>query len=113
MHNNYYPERWVILRSTKADIVHDQVFAVWRGGFTTSDSWKLSSDIVSTAVEDNYYNFITHSGSQYCCHVEQEGTHGMGLYAISKLQQLQQCFESDGWNCSVIKADFMLGKEDK
>lgn len=64
---NYYPEEWVIVKITGTD-PHYRIFGSWRGGFATSDSWRLNSGVVSCTQEEDCYVFHGHSGSTYTCH---------------------------------------------
>lgn len=64
----YTPDRWVVLNTYNEEGTLSKVFAGWYGGFTTSDSWKLNSGIVSTIETDDYYEFTGYSGSIYRCY---------------------------------------------
>lgn len=68
----YYPDRWVIVDTG----ICIKVFASWRGGFSTGDSWKLSSGTISISEDQNTWVLPQHSGSEYVLHKESEGTFG-------------------------------------
>lgn len=75
--STYCPERWVILRITSSEFgTVDKVFAGWYGGYTSGDSWKMSSGIVSFSVENNNVSFVNLSGSIYNCYINDEGMSG-------------------------------------
>ena len=61
------PERWVILKINGPE-TYFRVFAGWRGGYTSGDSWRINSGIVGVEEDEDYYYFIGHSGSCYKCH---------------------------------------------
>jgi hypothetical protein len=70
----YFPDKWVVIRASDGETTYDKVFASWYGGFAGSDSWKLSSAIVSMVDEGNITTFHNESGSEYVCHKNSYGT---------------------------------------
>jgi len=68
----YTPEEWVLV---KVDGVfpHYRVFGSWRGGYLSSDSWRMNSGVISVNVEGDFYLFNGHSGSVYRCHKKAYG----------------------------------------
>ena len=77
MSNNVYkPDKWSIIKIESND-PHYRVVGSWYGGYGGSDSWKLSSGILSCKINENYYDIPQHSGSLYVCHKE---TYGMSFY---------------------------------
>ena len=83
MSNIYYPDKWVVLNFKEADgATYRKVFASWYGGFTTGDSWKLSSEIESVEETDNMFEFHCCSGSTYYCYKNAQGmsAYSTGIY---------------------------------
>lgn len=78
--NNYYPDKFVIIKTVSEYGIQYKVFASWYGGYTGSDSWKLSSGITKITKTDKGYEFLNYSGSTYFCSKE---TYGMSLYTDS------------------------------
>lgn len=69
----YIPERWVILKiSNDTDLVY-KVFGGWLGGYTTGDSWKLSSGILEIKEHEDHYEMPQESGSLYICYKNSVG----------------------------------------
>lgn len=90
----YTPDRWKVLRfDYKGDVI-DKVFAGWYGGFTSGDSWKLSSGITETKEFEDRYEFVNHSGSTYICHKSAEGMGGYMMQVFSSFEK--QIAESNG-----------------
>ena len=73
---NYYPDRWVLVKITGTD-PHYRVFATWRGGYLTGDSWKLNSGVTAVEEDETHYRFHGSSGSVYECHKKCYGNLGM------------------------------------
>ena len=65
---NYYPDVWVMLefKSKEYGAVR-KIFAGWYGGYTGSDSWKLSSGNLKEYETEEFYVFPQESGSVYYC----------------------------------------------
>lgn len=74
----YCPDRWVLLKVTHPE--HGsayKVFATWFGGYTGSDSWKLSSGCTSIILDDEVKGLMympQYSGSTYRVHKDNYGT---------------------------------------
>jgi hypothetical protein len=54
----------------------------WYGGYTGSDSWRMSSGITEVHDRGDYYDVVNHSGSVYQCVKGREGMSGYtsGIY---------------------------------
>ena len=63
------PDNWVILK-INSEVPFYKLLAGWSGGYTTGDSWRMNSGIVSVAEDEEYYYFKGNSGSSYACHKE-------------------------------------------
>lgn len=90
----YTPDRWKVLRFDHNGDVIDKVFAGWAGGYTTSDSWKLSSGISETEEFEDRYEFMNHSGSKYICRKSSEGMTGYQMQVFAGFQK--QIEDSNG-----------------
>lgn len=88
--SGYKPDNWVIIK-IKGDDPHYRVLAGWSGGYTTGDSWKMNSGIVSCqAFSDyaDYYVFAGSSGSEYRCSKESYGIRMNNAHIWAQLQKL-------------------------
>ena len=63
MGSKYTPDAWVVLEFEYSGEVIRKVFAGWYGGYTTGDSWKLSSGITKVEYEGDIILFHNYSGS--------------------------------------------------
>lgn len=81
----YTPEAWVVVQLSPD--LH-KVFAGWRGGFATGDSWKLNSGIEKTEETDDAYLFHGFSGSVYKCYKKLESEAKLGAYNGAVLGKL-------------------------
>jgi len=84
----YTPEEWCFVEIKGSD-PHLRVFGSWRGGYTTSDSWRLNSGITAVDKEGEYWIFYGSTGSEYRCHED--------FYGIAS-----------PWNRSVL-GDYAVG----
>lgn len=79
---NYTPEEFAILKMTLDGKVHYRVFGVWRGGYTTGDSWRLNSGIDWVEAKGPLLLFHGSSGSIYEVHKDMYGTGSMWASSI-------------------------------
>jgi len=81
----YIPECWVLCK-IKSDQhpVYYRVFAGWRGGYTSSDWWKLSSGGTDVFDGGEYYEIPGSSGSVYKCYKTCYGITGYYLNGVLK-----------------------------
>ena len=65
--NTYTPNRWIMLKFTelKTGRITYKILAGWLGGYTGSDSWKLSSGTESIEETEHYFLCPQFSGSTY------------------------------------------------
>lgn len=63
----YTPDAWVVVRFTTQDQTVDKVMSGWYGGYGGSDSWRISSGILSIEDKEDHYLITNHSGSVYQC----------------------------------------------
>lgn len=79
------PDKWVMLRiiGENGEAV-DKVLSSYYGGFTGSNSWKLSSGTKESFEFEDYYEFHQYSGAIYRCYKK---SYGMSMYTNSILFQ--------------------------
>jgi hypothetical protein len=88
----YHPDSWKIIEvdSPENGKIH-KILASWYGGFTTGDSWKISSGIVGVKIEGKVFTMPQYSGSVYICHQSNEHVSGiMGSIYASFVKQLAE-----------------------
>jgi hypothetical protein len=68
MKADYTPDAWVVIKigGSGTTPVY-KILAGWYGGYTTGDSWRLSSGIIKYKEFDDYYKVTNFSGSIYDC----------------------------------------------
>ena len=80
----YYPDSYNILYRKDIDespII--KVFAGWRGGYCTGDSWKLSSGTTKIDMRDNLWYLEQYSGSCYIlCEDQDQGRHSSWVESV-------------------------------
>lgn len=84
---NYTPDKWVIVKLTYDNDVIYKVLGSWYGGFTSGDSWRLSSGVTYVEDKDKYYNIHNESGSVYECYKDNEG---MSSYTSTVYERLKK-----------------------
>lgn len=68
--SEYNPDVWVIVEISGAEVseTYHRILAGWHGGFTTGNSWKISSGVVKILDSGELWEIHNHSGSIYQCH---------------------------------------------
>lgn len=93
----YAPDRWILVKLNSKGDQHYRFLAGWYGGFTTGDSWKLSSGLVEdklTISKDGCFVSPQSSGSCYVVHPD---TYGMSMLMMSIANSfLKEAEESNG-----------------
>ena len=79
-----YPDKWVVIEISDGDNTFRKILSSWYGGYLGSDSWRLSSMIVTTKESENDYYFTTET-SAYVCN---KNAIGMNLIASGVLKDL-------------------------
>jgi len=76
--NEYKPDRWVVVKANFEGSEYYKILGSWYGGYGGSDSWKLSSGILSAKFDQHRgrYIFPQVSKSVYLCHKDTYGTSG-------------------------------------
>lgn len=96
--SEYYPDRWVIVKIEGTDVPkpYYRVFGSWYGGYSSGDSWKMSSGIESVTYDPvkEYYTMPQSSGSVYKFY---KSSYGMSSYGCSVLssylaQNSDECY---------------------
>jgi len=76
--STYTPDCWIIVKiQSIGKEPYYRILAGWYGGFTTGDSWKLSSGIEKSFDRGDHYEILNASGSTYICY---KGGHGLSGY---------------------------------
>lgn len=95
----YTPDCWELVKITNdAGESHYRVIAGWFGGYTGSDSWKLSSGILSATLKDDVYVFPQFSGSTYVGHKSIRRLNSMTA-------RILQSYAESGLNIELCKED--------
>lgn len=83
----YVPDRWIIVEISGKNFGPDKrVLCGWSGGYTSGDSWRLGSKIVSYEEVDESYIFTTRSGKEYIC---RKSGHGLSVIMAGILQSIE------------------------
>lgn len=86
--STYKPDRWVIVKISSDDNTHYRVFASWAGGYTSGDSWKLSSGCEGCEInEEGSYDLPQTSGSNYVLRPTGYGTTGWSAGILLGIQK--------------------------
>lgn len=98
----YTPDRWVIIKIENVEHgSHFRVFAGWYGGYTSGDSWKMSSGIEKSIEFEDYYDIYNTSGSIYKCY-KNESVKGMSAYMSSVFSSYEKQAKIDGVLFNII-----------
>jgi len=81
----YTPDRWMLLRFSKDQVVFYKVFATWAGGYLGTDSWQLNSGVTQLEETETHYLFEGTSGSVYKCG---KMSYGSTMYGFGVLGDL-------------------------
>lgn len=95
---DYTPYSWVVLKIDD----HYKVFASWKGGYTTGDSWKMNSGIKEVNEAEKWYDFIGYSGSCYRC---RKGRYGMVSYTHGVLDNIIKKGKEKGHTIEILPED--------
>jgi hypothetical protein len=68
--SEYAPDYWVVVEISDGNTTVLRVLASWVGGYTTGDSWKLSSTVDKVVKHEDFFEFTNSSGSTYFCRAE-------------------------------------------
>lgn len=109
--NKYTPDSWAILRMTTPKETIYKVLCSYYGGYTTGDSWKVSSGITDVIVHNNlegvnYYELPQYSGSTYICLKNSEHISVIMAMMLSSWQE--QVKDKEGTSIKVMNMDKFL-----
>ncbi len=91
----YTPDSWIIVQIESEQYGKiNKILAGWSGGYTTGNSWKLSSGIESVQDEGKFYTMPQSSGSVYHLYKQSERITGMMSGVFEKFAK--QAEDSDG-----------------
>jgi len=96
-----YPDKWVIVEISDGTQTFRKILSSWYGGYLGSDSWRLSSMIVSTNEGETEYHFTTET-SQYVCN---KNAVGMNLIACGILSDLIEKAKLSNTEVKVVNYD--------
>jgi len=100
--NEYFPDRWVIVKITYQDQTVYKVFGTWFGGFVEPENWRLNSGIVRSEYKKGKYLFYGYSGSVYHCRKDNYGT---SLYSSSVLKRWIDKADKAGGLIEILPED--------
>lgn len=87
----YEPDVWVLLEiEGEKTPRHRRVLAGWYGGFSTGDSWRLSSAVNKIVFGETVYDFQNESGSTYVCAMDSEK---LNMVTTSIYNDLKKIYE--------------------
>ena len=108
--SQYYPDAWVLVcfdTPTYGKIY--KILAAWYGGYLGSDSWKLSSGVVSISETESTYEVHNDSGSVYVCPKSVERFTGITASVYSNWQE-QISSENSSIKLTVVSMeDYLKG----
>ena len=83
----YTPDRWLLVKLSPVDgsPEHHRIFASWSGGYTTGDSWKLSSGNLPAFDTGQTWLVPQASGSEY---ILGKTSYGSSFYTQGVLNKL-------------------------
>lgn len=102
--NMYQPDNWIILKVVTEDEFYYKVLAGWSGGYLDGDSWRMNSGITKIEISNDYYDFISDSGSIYRCSKKGE------IVRMNIAEVLTELLEQFPDTVSVINVDDILSE---
>jgi hypothetical protein len=106
----YTPDKWVILKDAEGS---PHVMGGWYGGYLDGDSWRLSTVIKETKVEEDHVIFETASGSRYKCHSLNEGMSSYMIMILTQLQKKHTIQIDDEYMSNLFDRENFLKKENE
>lgn len=106
--SQYTPDRWEIVEFNSEEFgAVQRVLAGWYGGYTGSDSWKLSSGVVEVKDCLDHYEILNHSGSVYVCYKRSKGSSNL-MHAMIH-SWTEQAKEKDNFQLRILTEDECQG----
>lgn len=103
--SKYAPDKWVIIK-TDVGGLHYRVLASWYGGFTSSDSWRISSGITLIVETEFDYEITNESGSLYVC--KKTGL-GMSSYTTTVFENYKDMYTNNIFEITST-SEMLLGE---
>lgn len=97
--STYTPDLWSIVKVTLNGNTHYRVFASWYGGFSSGDSWKLSSGTTGCSIFKDAYLLRQESGSLYECRFF---AYGMSRYSQSVFNEMSLDGINNGYDIQLL-----------
>ena len=85
--SEYTPDKWVVIEIAMDNTTVQRILSSWYGGWSGSDSWRLSSGITGVEELEDSYIIRNESGSVYTCF---KGRYGMSAYAMGILEDFKK-----------------------
>jgi hypothetical protein len=105
---NKHPDRWVIVKLTTPQETIYKILGSWYGGYAGSDSWQISSGIVSIVENEQDYEIHNLSGSVYVCPKHAYGMSGYTFLVYSGWEKEN----SDELSITTVKETEIPGIQD-
>ena len=71
--SEYTPDCWVVIELNDEGVKTQKILSSWYGGYSGSDSWRLSSGITEVEELEDSYIIKNESGSVYTCYRHRYG----------------------------------------
>lgn len=86
MTHMHKPDLWQLVKFNSTATPTYHILASWYGGYTGSDSWRLSTQIQLVEDHKSYWLVTTRTGSQYelSRHQHRWGTSGLARQVLDK-----------------------------
>ena len=105
MKNLHIPDTWVILEIKSKNSLHHKIFGGWYGGYTSGDSWKISSGIKTFVNGDkDFYESLQLSDSIYRCYKQ---SYKMSFYMSQMYDNFSDQLKSLDSKLRVLTEDEM------
>ncbi len=85
--SEYTPDKWVVIEIAMEGTTVQRILSSWYGGWTGSDSWRLSSGITAVEELEDSYIIKNESGSVYTCYKRR---YGMSSYTAGILKDFKK-----------------------
>lgn len=96
----YIPDMFVVLEIVTEDDVLYKVFGTWVShSYTSSDTWRMNSGVVSVEKDKDAYRFYSSSGSCYLCYTDSYGT---SMYTGDVLSRFIKDAEKHGVTVKIL-----------
>jgi hypothetical protein len=97
--STYTPYCWSVVEISKEDKKEFRILGCWYGGFSSSDSWRLSSSITDVVKREEFYEIHNASGSTYKCCFE---SYKLSMLGLSVYNSLTSSAEENGQKIRIL-----------